>query len=465
MFSLDVIRAFYQAKRIEKMRREEVLAHQRDLLTKTLVSAFDHSSFYREKWRQNGIRREDLPHISLAKIPRVTKQELMANFSRVVTDPGITKEEVERYIQNDPLGKNWFRKKYVALNTSGSSGVIGIFLYTQKFWSKLIGTVIARLLPFPLWYFPLGLVRVGFVGEVSGHHAGISLIKAAPKVLHAVSVDVSAPIEEIREMLEKHQPNVLAGYASGLAAVADLQKEEKIHIHPLAVISSGEALSEDREKNIQAAFGVRPVDFYGATECLAMGASMYMSGKLDIFDDLVCLESANETGSPIVDGQLGQVIITVLENTIFPIIRYEIDDEIALDRSVSNSPFTVAEEVSGRKMDCIVLCLKSGKILKVHPMDLVGLFFPGLLHYQVVQTGPRDIELRLVVEGDTKQAFENAEVLVDAFFKEKNISRDEVKLAIVFVKEILPNPKTGKTPIVVPLHSPNGEKQRASFNT
>ncbi len=453
-FFIKVFRAFLTARKMNLWSRSDVQKHQRQLLDELLTYTWDHSKFYRTLWSAGGVTRAELTGIAMERLPTVDKKMLMEHFEEVITEPHISRVDVEAFIKGDPTGKGWFKNQYVAMNTSGSSGVIGVFLYTKDFWARLIGIVAARMCTIPIWYFPLGLVRLGFVGETSGHHAGISLIKAAPKIFHAASVDVALPKDELKRMLEIHRPNVLAGYASGIAALADMKLTTGLNIQPRVIVCSGEALSPAREEIIIKAFGIRPINFYGATECLAMGASLHESGKLDIFDDLVYLEAVDDDRKPVATGELGRVIITVLGNTIFPLIRYAIDDEIALDPELEGHRFLVATTVAGRKMDRIVTKLKNGTAMEVHPMDLVGLFFPGLKHYQVVQTSEADIALRCVVEGDHEQARKDADALIEEFLQEKGLTRAEVSVTVEFVDGIPPNPKTGKTPLIIPFKPP-----------
>src|SRR6185436_15197596 len=140
---------------------------------------------------------------------------------------------------------------------------------TQKFWHRLIATVMARLLPLPLHYFLTGKVRIAFVGETYGHHAGVSLISSAPTfVVKTLSVSISMPPEELCKALQDFAPTVLVGYASALVACAEEVKTGRLKLNPLIIVSSGEPLDTTRSKNIESAFGVRPIDFYGATECV-----------------------------------------------------------------------------------------------------------------------------------------------------------------------------------------------------
>jgi phenylacetate-CoA ligase len=449
----DTIKSFLHARHVSTWPRAKVIAYQKKMLELTLIDTYQHSVFYRELWSKAGINRDNVLSIPLAKFPIVDKKQLMENFDNVVTQPGITKESVETFVQSDPYGSQKYQNRYIVTNTSGSSGYVGVFLFDKKLSSNLFGTGISRLVNLPISDFVTGKVTVAFIGEASGHHAGVSLVRAAPSIFKTMSADVSTDPEKLAEKMTAFNPSVLSGYSSGLAVLAKMQKEAKIKLAPKIIISSGEPLSRDREELIKEAFLVRPIDFYGCTECLTMAASLYDSDHLDFFDDILYTESVDDNNQPAAPGELGRIVITVFRNGIQPLIRYALDDEIALEPESLQYPFTRSSKVTGRKLERLKVTLANGKILEVHPMDLVGLFFPGLKQYQIVQTAPTTVTMRLVADGDKKKILDFVTKIADELIKEKGLKWEDVDLKLEFVDKIDPNPKTGKTPIILPFKS------------
>ncbi len=442
--------SYFNARRIFSFPRKKVLSLQERRLHATLLHAHTHSKFYRELWAKAGITRATLLRTPLSKFPTVNKHDLMTHFEDVITVPGIEKGAIEDFIRQDPTGKELFQNKYIAINTSGSSGFVGIFLFSLKFWARLSGTVASRLLPLPISDFLLGRVRIAFIGEASGHHAGFSLVNDVP-FLKTLSVDVALPQEELVKKLTAFKPTVLVGYASGLVVVAEAQIQKLLDLAPKMIITSGEPLTADREERIKLAFGRRPVDYYGATECLAMAASLHSSGTLDVFDDILKLEAIDDHGAVVPSGVLGRVVITIFGNDIFPLIRYTLDDELTIEGEDDAFSFTRISQVTGRKLDRITLTLKDKRVVEIHPMDLVGLFFPGLKQYQIEQTGVRTVVLRMVVEGDRERITEEIQTLIGLLLAEKCLRKTDVDVQLSFVESIAPNPKTGKTPMIIPL--------------
>lgn len=445
----SVVSSYLKTRSLSRSTKKEVSDFKNIRLRETIERAYNNSAFYRDLWTKSGVTEANVRTFSIEKLPVVNKKMLMGDFERVLTRSGITKDEVEKFIASDPKGKGLFQGKYVALNTSGSSGFIGFFLFQESFIDRLIGSITGRL-PISLFHSLVRKTHVAFVGEASGHHAGFNLIQSLPEILFkSLSVDVDLPKEKFAKPLTEFKPHILTGYPSGLVRIAEAQNEGLLDIHPELVVSSGEPLTELRKEELKKAFGFYPTDFYAASECLALGVDVRGSGVLEIFDEILYLEVLDKDDKPVAPGELGRVVITVLGNDIQPLVRYALDDEIVIEpqSKLPDSPFTLASPVTGRKLDCLKFSLPGG-VFELHPMELVGLFFPGLKHYQVVQTGPRHVKFVVVAEGSDEEIKTQVNGLVPEFLSNLGIKPEAIEIEISVVKEIPPDPRTGKTPII-----------------
>lgn len=449
---LRIILEFLKAKKLFYNSRKQILNLQNKLLKKTLINAYNKSLFYRNLWKKQGITRENLLKTPLSKFPIVTKKDLMENFESVATKPGIKKAEIEKLIMKDKKGGALYKNKYIVLNTSGSSGYIGIFIFTKKFWSRIISSIISRAIKISASELIKRKIRLAFVGEPTGHHAGAMLIRSAPSFMFkSFGISLGKPREKIIKSLNKFYPDILSGYASNLADLSDDKLNKILKIKPKIIISSGEPLTHARKNIIKSAFNVIPFDLYGATECLAIGSSGSDSGGLELFDNLVFVEVADEKNKIVANGKTGKIIITVLGNDIQPLIRYDLGDEISLKKENKKRPFGQASSVTGRDLECVLLKFPKREFT-LYPMEVVGFFFPGLKHYQIIQTGKRNFLIKIVAEGNKnkKKIF----LMIKELFKEKKIPNNLInliKIKLKFVKKINPDSKTGKTPILIPL--------------
>ncbi|WP_445154882.1 hypothetical protein ACTWLI_01045 [Arthrobacter sp. Hor0625] len=101
------------------------LARRRDARLAALVRhARTASPFYRALYR--GLPAGDLP---LADLPPVDKPQLMAHFDDWVTDPGVTRADLEAFVADPALIGVRYRGRYLAFTSSGTTGHPGLFLH------------------------------------------------------------------------------------------------------------------------------------------------------------------------------------------------------------------------------------------------------------------------------------------------------------------------------------------------
>lgn len=112
----------WEAWRARKLDSRAIADLQHARLTDMLGFARANSSFY------HGLYTNLPDHINdLSQVPHVTKQQLMSNFNKVVTDKEITKNEVDAFATNLSNVGKLFLDKYLVCSTSGTSGHPGVF--------------------------------------------------------------------------------------------------------------------------------------------------------------------------------------------------------------------------------------------------------------------------------------------------------------------------------------------------
>src|SRR5690606_27563935 len=100
----------YSATLSENQIRESQQSRLKDLVE----YAKKHSAFYGER-----LAAIDVDNFDITDLPITNKQEVMENFERVLTVEDITREDVQKYFEDESnLGK-LYRDKYVLSHTSG----------------------------------------------------------------------------------------------------------------------------------------------------------------------------------------------------------------------------------------------------------------------------------------------------------------------------------------------------------
>lgn len=102
------------------------------------------------------------------------------------------------------------------------------------------------------------------------------------------------------------------------------------------VISCGEPLSPGLRRFLKNVFRAEVVNFYGASESLALGVETEHEEGMILFDDLNLIEVVN-----------GAMYLTSLYNFAQPLIRYRISDHLALKEPPAGNSFTRAEILLG----------------------------------------------------------------------------------------------------------------------
>ena len=154
-------------------RGPRALARRRDARLAALVAhARPGSPFYRRLYGglpPEGVRLPDLPPVS--------KPQLMARFDDWVTDPAITRADVEAFVADPALIGSRYRGRYWVYTSSGTTGHPGLFVHdpaaVARYRAHAIRILGTSLSPGRL----LAMLRKGFrtavVVGTGGHFAGV----------------------------------------------------------------------------------------------------------------------------------------------------------------------------------------------------------------------------------------------------------------------------------------------------
>ncbi|MGY4829118.1 phenylacetate--CoA ligase family protein [Sphaerotilaceae bacterium SBD11-9] len=354
----------------------------------------------------------DPARAALHELPVTHKRELMAHFDEWVTDPSLHLDAVQRFMADSRRIGEPGPRGYTVWQSSGSSGEPGVFVQDdsalavydalesqRRPWS-------ARRLADP-W---CARERIVFVGATDGHFASVASIRRLRRLnpllagrLHELSF--LRPTAELVSQLNALQPSIVSTYPSSAVLLADEHRAGRLRIRPGEVWTGGESLTPGMRRHIEQAFGCTVVNSYGASEFLAL-ASPCRCSRLHLNSDWAILESVDEAGRPVPDGQPGATsLLTHLANRIQPLIRYDLGDRITFQagRCECGSALPVID-VQGRHDDTLHLS-SHGRVVSVPPLAVCTVLEDeaGLVDFQVVQRGPAEIEILAGGEGAASQ--------------------------------------------------------------
>lgn len=132
--------------------------------------------------------------------------------------------------------------------------------------------------------------------------------------------------------LNELKPDIIYSYASNLKMLANVIESSPVkeRPQPRILMSSGDALDEPSRRLLTHAFGVEPIDFYGAMEFGWIGWQCQERNGYHINSDCLIVECLKD-GRPAMLGEEGELVVTNLYSDAAPLIRYVTGDTGVLD--------------------------------------------------------------------------------------------------------------------------------------
>jgi phenylacetate-coenzyme A ligase PaaK-like adenylate-forming protein len=359
------------------------------------------------------LRGRDAARLPLHALPIQHKADLMQRFDEWVTDPALTLDGLRGFTADPSRIADPYLGRYVVWESSGSSGEPGIFVQdaaAMAVYDALEALRHPRPRALAHLLDPWGFDEcIAFVGAIGGHFASTvsaerlrRLNPAMARTLHQLSF--LQPLAGLVASLEALQPTTLCTYPSMAVLLAEERSAGRLRIDPREVWTGGEHLSESMHAFVRQAFdGCSVVESYGASEFLAL-ASQCRSGSLHLNSDWAVLESVDERGRPVPDGEPGAtVLLTNLANHVQPLIRYDLGDRVVLQSQACacGSALPVVR-VDGRSDDTLSLHTASGHAVRLLALALTTVLEEeaGLFDFQLEQTGLCALRLRSALQGE-----------------------------------------------------------------
>ncbi|MCX6665666.1 MAG: hypothetical protein NT038_06370 [Euryarchaeota archaeon] len=437
MSSLTMVRSFLQSRYYEHLSRRRLLKIQQRKFRRIVRYAFDHSSFYRELYKSEGITRADLKSIPFDKLPSITKNMVMERFDDVLTDSNVTKSEVLDFLAQSKDPNELFKGKYHVVHTSGSSGKIGVFLYNKREWDYLFPYITTS------YDFRFSKKKSVFLGATGGHFAGVSFSSWMNKgfsrlFTETLVVDINEPTERLVEKLNAFQPDIVGGYFTGLKVLAEQQEKGNLRIHPSLLVNCAEGnIILHQKEYITGVFHAPMNNNYGFAECIIVGVGRDEYGGILLRDDLVLIEFFED-----------YILVTNLFNKTEPLIRYRIDDCLKQKKSSLRYPFTLVDNVVGRSEFIINLENDFGEIDYIHPLIFTDFYVKGLSGLQFVLKDKKSFDVRVMIaEKEREHVIQAIKKKLDEWLAIKHFT--SVSYTIQVVEKLPVDQKTGKFKLIV----------------
>jgi phenylacetate-coenzyme A ligase PaaK-like adenylate-forming protein len=445
---LATMKSMRDGRRNERLTRAEFEASKLQKFRKLVRHANERAPFYADLIRSRGINIETCVPVDF---PVLTKSIVMDNFDRIVTDRRVTRAAVTEFLSRSSDPNDRLFGVYHVLHTSGSSGEVGYFVYSQVDWSR--GTSLQMRIrssrPGAKRHF--GRLRIAYYAAVGGHFAGVSMMNTAKHGLGRLLVDlrlfeVNSPLSGVVEELNRFQPDLLTGYPTALKILAAKQREGALRIHPIGVGGGGEAMTLADKSYLEGAFGCVAGNSYGCTEHLMMGFSNPDGRTMTLFDDELIYEFFND-----------HVLITNVFNHTMPLIRYRMSDILRPLPGVTppthpGSPYIVIDNIIGRTEKMPAFINRDGVEDFIHPISVVELFIAGVTRFQMQLVSKTSFRFAIVLDASLSASQREEATAATAqrlreFLDQKMMQN--VTFEVLTVEDIPIDPRSGKFKLIV----------------
>lgn len=300
----------YFQEEIECMPRENMRRLQLERLQKTVEDVYHRVPFYQKRLDEAGVKPADIKSLEdLRRLPFTTKEDFRDNYPF-----GMFARPMKEIV-----------RIHASSGTTGKPKVVGYTRNDMNTWSDLIARLIVMVggsdEDIAQVAFGYGLFTGGF-----GLHQGLEKVGATV-------VPMSSGNTEKQIMLMRDFGTTLLiatpTYALHIADVLEEMNVPREEIKLKIGMFGGEGHTEEMRKILEKRLGLISTENYGLCEVMGPGVAgecIYQNGQ-HIAEDCFIVEIINpETGEPVEDGQLGEVVITTIRKEGIPVLRYRTHD-------------------------------------------------------------------------------------------------------------------------------------------
>jgi len=300
----------YWNPRIERMPIEDLHKMQEERLRYFVRYVYNHSSFYRQRFREAGVEPDDIKKLSdVTKLPFTSKRDLRDTYPTGMFC----------------LPENWVVRYHVSSGTTGKPTVVG---YTQgdvDTWSESLARGLTSV----------GLGRGDIIQVSYGYGlftGGLGLHYGSERIGATVLPTGTGNTERQIELMQDLGSTAIACTPSYFLYINEVAQKMGVSIRDDTKLKAGifgaEPWSEETRKRIEDSTGIKAYDIYGTSEMSGpLFTECHLQNGIHIWADMFLIEVIDpKTMEQVDDGERGELVVTSLDKWAFPLIRYRIGD-------------------------------------------------------------------------------------------------------------------------------------------
>lgn len=324
---------------IEYASRDEITALQIQRAKATLRHVYYNVPHYRKAFDALGVHPDDFHDMGdLANFPMTEKEDLRQNY---------------------PFGMFAVPQSQIARvhASSGTTGLPTVVGYTHRdieVWSELVARSLSA-----------GGMRAGDKIQVAfgyGLFTGGLGVHYGVEKLGATAIPTSGGMTERQvQIIRDFEPDGIMCTPSYMLNIVDRMMKEGMDPSGTSIragIFGAEPWTDGMRDELEKTMGITATDIYGLSEVMGPGVAQECVESRDgltIWEDHFYPEIVDpETGTPLPDGEVGELVITSLTKEAFPVIRYRTHDLTRLLPGTARSMRRI-DKILARNDDMIIL--------------------------------------------------------------------------------------------------------------
>lgn len=354
---------------------DELMAHQEMARQNLVRTAMACSEFYQKHYGLVGFELGDIGKDGwFEKLPVVTKHHLKGHFEEFI----------------DPT-----KRRFLKISTTGgSTGTPTKTGYDGRVPEEVYSWRLQNWFGVNPWDDHAYVWRDTSSGRIAKLKNALMWWPTKHLKMDATFITEKGMFDFIRKY-NRLEPAMLQGYVGAVTQLAQFVIDNKISVHsPKFVWTTSAPLPESQRNLIHRAFRAPICDQYGSCEVRWIAQQCPELKGLHVNTEHVHIEFVDENNIPVEDGVYGKTLLTNLEDTVFPLIRYENGDRgrwLGVKCPCGRS-LPVMDSVKGRESESFIL--PSGKTINGEYLTTIFDSQPELVDgFRVVQHKNLDITI------------------------------------------------------------------------
>lgn len=318
---------------------DQLRATQLERLQWSVQHAYDNVPMYKQRFDEKGVHPSDIKSLSdIAKLPFTYKNDLRDNYPY-----GMFATPMDQIV-----------RLHASSGTTGQPTVVG---YTQNdidTWAELMARSIRAAGGKPGDKVHVSYGYGLFTGGLGAHYG-------AERLGCTVIPMSGGQTEKQVRLLRDFDPDIIMVTPSYMLNIADEMERQGVDPHKLKLrlgIFGAEPWTNDLRQSIERRLDIRATDIYGLSEIMGPGVAQECGETQDgptVWEDHFYPEIINpETGEPVADGEMGELVFTTLTKEGLPMIRYRTRDLTRLLPGTAR-PMRRIDKITGRSDDMMII--------------------------------------------------------------------------------------------------------------